>query len=59
MGRLERFDRWNQRHLEKLNRSDKPLVSPGAERVITWWYYGTAIVGVVTLLVVALVQIFM
>jgi hypothetical protein len=54
---LERFDRWNQRHLEKLNRSDKPVVSRGAERLMAWWHYGMLIVGVVTLLAVALVRI--
>lgn len=51
---MERFDRWNQRQLEKHNRMDKPLVSPGAERLLTW-YYGTAIVVLVALLVVAVV----
>jgi hypothetical protein len=54
---LERFDRWNQRNLEKLNRSDKPVVSPEAERLWAWLHYGMLIVGLVTLLAVALVRI--
>lgn len=38
-GMFDQVDRRNQRTLEQQNRSDRPVVSEGAMRVLTWPNY--------------------
>ena len=55
---FETSDRQNQETLEKHNRMEKPLVSKGALRVLTWSAYAAITVLLVAVVLGLIVQAF-
>lgn len=53
---FEIFDRWNQRHLEKMNREEKEVMSRSAELILKGFFLVPLVVLIAAILWVGLTR---